>query len=318
MNKTFINKLLYKIQHETPNSIVNFIDNNSFDVTEVLEKIAIIPMHYTITIDKKNIDGTICSEDAINLKYFPSMYLAVLNDSNALEMVMFLHKHMATSLRLYLSCYSISYDNEYSKELSSNQRLANIHYHSHAATHGKTKLLNYLLSFEFENGTNDSHELSDILSEHLPDFLSEEKCNQIRETYEQQKLLFEQKDYPGLMQAMESSELVYSILNLIKDQAFVTYCKENGSSFVKLYLENAIYEQGFSDLYGRNFVDNPAANLRSRSRSRLERLAPNNTKTHDSSIQDHSMFNLSRMSYVIGGAAVIGSIAAYCLSKESE
>ena len=117
------------------------------------------------------------------------------------------------------------------------------------------------------------------------------------------------------MQAIESSELVYSILNLIRDQAFVTYCKENGSSFVKLYLENAIYEQGFSDLLGRNFVDNPV-NLRSR--SRLERLAPNNTKTHDSSIQDHSMFNLSRMSYVIGGAAVIGSIAAYCLSKESE
>ena len=76
------------------------------------------------------------------------------------------------------------------------------------------------------------------------------------------------------MQAIESSELVYSILNLIRDQAFVTYCKENGSSFVKLYLENAI-RAGFSDLLGRNFVDNPV-NLRSR--SRLERLAPNNTK----------------------------------------
>ena len=173
MSKTFIKKLLYKIQHETPESLVNFINDNGFNVTEVLEKIAIIPMHYTITIDKKNIDGTICSEDDINLKYFPSMYLATLNDSNPLEMAMFLHKHMVTSLRLHLGCYSISYDNEYSKEFSSNQQLANIHYHSHAATHGKTKLLNYLLSFEFENGTNDSHELSNILSEDLSSFLSD-------------------------------------------------------------------------------------------------------------------------------------------------
>ena len=47
----------------------NSINDNGFDVIEVLEKIAIIPMHYTITIDK-NIDGTICSEDDINLKYF--------------------------------------------------------------------------------------------------------------------------------------------------------------------------------------------------------------------------------------------------------
>ena len=46
------------------------------------------------------------------------MYLATLNDSNVLEMAMFLHKHMVTSLRLHLGCYSISYDNEYSKEFN--------------------------------------------------------------------------------------------------------------------------------------------------------------------------------------------------------
>ena len=299
-------KLLNKIQNNRPEDVSQFIQDNNFDVVETLEKIAIIPINYTTKIVLKKTDGSVKQENDVNLRYFPSIYAAVLNEEHSLEMVMWLHKYAATPIEVPLVAYYVDDSHEYFEAHEKAKEFSNYDYVTHAITNNKPLLLNYLLSFERvkENGFID---FDDVLNVDQSIDQSVAIKTQKESYFNEQKLLFENKNYQALMDAMDNSTLVYSVLELVKDNAFTKFCQENGSDFVKLYMGNAEYELGFTKYDDIN-VDDP--NLKFECR----RPITSHTKNQETPLKVNSMFNLSNTAYIVGGVAVAG-LAAYYLSN---
>lgn len=299
--KVFYKKLLNKIQNGRPEDVSQFIQVNNYNVVETLEKIAIIPINYTTKIILKELNGSVKHENDVNLRYFPSIYAAVLNEEHSLEMVMWLHKHAATPIEVSLNDYYIGSSHEYLEAYGKATNWANYDYVTHAITNSKPLLLNYLLSFERvkENGFVDFDE---ALTVDLNDDQSVAIKTQKESVFYEQKLLFESKNYEALMGMIENSTLVYSVLELVKDNAFKKFCQENGSDFVKLYMGNAEYELGFTK-YSLITVTDPNVKFECR-----------RPMTSGTPLKVNSMFNLSNTAYIVGGAAVAG-LAAYYLSN---
>ena len=295
----FYKKLLNKIKNDRPADVSSFIESNSLDVVQTLEKIAIIPINYTTKIDLKDEACSVKQENDVNLRYFPSIYTAVLNEEHSLEMVMWLHKHTATSITRGLIDYTVDRSNGYYEEFLKAQENANFDYITHAITNDKPLLLNYLLSFI---------SVQENAFEDFDGFIVDLKV-QKESDFKQQKLLFESKNYEALMGAIENSTLVYSVLELAKDDAFVKFFQANGSDFVKLYMDNAKYELGFSKDGERKVkVDDPKVKFKCR------RPIVSHTTTQKTPLKANSMFDLSSMASVAGGVAVAG-LAAYYLSS---
>lgn len=299
--KLFYSKILSKVQEGSPHELVRFIQDNGYNAIDELDKLAIIPSNYLTNV-RRNPNYIEQTYEEIDLKFFPLMYLAVLNDSYTLDMVMLLHKHMSTPIGAPIGCYLVDIHHEYRFTLNAQQEKADYDFILHAIRHKKTDLLNYLLSFyglgkDGNPGfTAENLNNSRLFAENLINFKA-------------QKLLFDAKDYSGLTNLIENSKLVFSILELIKDEAFVEYCRMNGSPFVNLYIENAQYAQGFQNLYDFDHnVDNPQLKTLCRQPVGI----PVEIKKE---IKEKSMFNNN--SYAISGLAVIGALAVCCYAANS-
>ena len=290
----FYKKLLNKIQNGRPEDVSSFIENNGLDVVQTLEKTAIIPISYEAKVKNENVD----------LKSFPLIYIAVLNEKYSLEMVRWLHKHMPISIITAIVDYRIlSEAPEEKKAFYTLTGSLDYDYVTHAQNNNKAELLNYLLSFHREDSNGEFPNLLDDVP------------TETKELFMAQKSLFENKNYQALMDAMEESTLVYSVIELAKDKSFMTFCQANGSELVKLYMDNATYELGFSDPYFfAPYLNDPELKDKARKPEKMDSDVPQVTGETKRSVQENSMFNSNSMLYVAGGVAVAG-LAAYYLSN---
>ena len=120
------------------------------------------------------------------------------------------------------------------------------------------------------------------------------------------------------MDAMDNSTLVYSVLELAKDDSFMAFCQANGSELVKLHMDNATYELGFSDPYTFDaYLNDPELKDKARQPNKKDKDVPQTTGAAKNSVKENSMFNSNSMSYVVSGVAAAAAVglAAYSVSR---
>ena len=274
MNQIFYKKLLNKIQNDRPEDVSSFIENNGLDVVETLEKIAIIPINYKLNVKDQDID----------IKFFPLIYPAVLNEKYSLEMVMWLHKHMPIAICYPIMFYDMDPKHAEYRSFKDNQDEANSSFIQYAADKSKIELLNYLLSFERVDCVNNWEYFN------LPEDIQEQR----QKLFEAQKTFIENNNYLALMDAMENLTLVYSVLELAKDNDFIEFCQANGSDLVRVYMDNATYELDFSDdPYNTEddlYMNDPDLKDKTRGQKNVSKALKN---TKRNSVQEINILNLS-------------------------
>ena len=217
-----------------------------------------------------------------------------------IEMVMWLHKHMPISIITPITSFQIDLNNrEEERKFGQLAGKLDYDYTTYAENNNKTNLLNYLLSFHRQDGGVFENPDGDLFFNVLNGV-----SGKTVELFKVQKSLFENKNYQALIDAMDNSTLVYSVLELAKDDSFMAFCQANGSELAKLYMDNATYELSFSDPYTfYGYLNDPKLKDKARQPNKNEKDVLKTTGAAKNSAQENSMFNSNRMSYGVGSAA---------------